>query len=271
MEKSRVYITGIAGFIGSTLAYKLHNEGYHVDGIDDLSSSDGSNVEDAPFCWEYGDFVNSSVDTDVIIHLAANTNAMDSDEDDMIDNNYKKSTIFIKENSDKRFIVASTCLSDLPYQNPYAKSKYLLEVYLRFTTFDYTILRFGNVYGPNQRDWGPEPNVLAAWRKAVSEGKPIRIDGDGKQVRDFIHVDDVCEAIKLSIEKDVSRENISICTGHQVSINELADICYPGYDRIKGDRSPLDYDYIYQDPTPAKHKLGFVAKTQIEDYGKERN
>ena len=223
MEKSRVYITGIAGFIGSTLAYKLHNEGYHVDGIDDLSSSDGSNVEDAPFCWEYGDFVNSKVDTDVIIHLAANSNAMDTDMEAVMDNNYYKTTKFFSNNSDKKLIFASTFLANLPRQNPYARSKHLVEEYLRATTFNYTVLRFSNVYGPNQADWGPEPNVLASWKKLYNEGKPIRIDGDGTQQRDFIHVDDVCEAIKLAIEKPSVRSNIPICTGHQVTINELME------------------------------------------------
>jgi UDP-glucose 4-epimerase len=271
MSKS-VYITGIAGFIGSTFAKRLVSEGYEVSGIDNLSGSDGSNLENASFAWEFGDFGGiNDVNADVIVHLAAKTNARDYSEN-MIEENYFKTTGLLSRNADKRFIFASTCLVEYPQLNEYASSKYLAETYIQTFDSDYAILRFSNVYGPNQRDWGTEPNVLAAWRKARLDNQPIRIDGTGDQVRDFIHVDDVCEAIKLTIETpNATKVTLPICTGKQVSIRELAEIVYPNAERVYNTRHPLDYDYIYQSPSKAAAHIGFKAKKIIEDYGKERH
>ena len=262
-----VYITGIAGFIGSTLAKRLHSEGYEVIGIDNLSGSDGSNLEGVDFAWEVGDFDKvNKVRADVIVHLAAMTNARDFDEEKMREENYVKTRKLVAKNPDKRIIFASTCLEAKPELNFYASYKHLASHYIEEFNGDYVILKFGNVFGPNQRDWGEEPNVLAAWKKAVEEGKPIRIDGDGSQVRDFIHVDDVCEAIQKTIERpNVTKEKISICTGTQYSIREAAEICYPDQSVVLGERHPLDYDYILQDPRKAKMLLGFTAKRRIGD------
>ena len=270
-NKPNVYITGIAGFIGSTLAKKLHNEGYEVTGIDNLSGSDGSNLEGVDFTWEVGDIKNvREVSADTIVHLAAITNARNSNADEMLKVNFEYTTKLFNFNYDKKFIFASTCLVAIPYLNGYAESKLNSEVYFQEWSSNYTILRFSNVYGPNQRDWGEEPNVLAAWRKAALNNEPIRIDGDGTQVRDFIHVDDICEAIKLSIEKNCNEETFTICTGRQHTIRELADMVYPGAEIIFGYRHPLDYDYIAQSPEKAAKYLGFVAKERIEDYNGNR-
>lgn len=263
----KIYITGIAGFIGSTLAKKLHNEGYDVTGIDNFSGSDGSNLEGVDFAWELGDFGGiNNVQADVIVHLAAKTNAREYS-DNMMEENYFKTTSLVSRNADKRFIFASTCLVEYPQLNQYANSKYLAEAYIQTFDSDYAILRFSNVYGPNQRDWGTEPNVLAAWRKARLDNQPIRIDGTGDQVRDFIHVDDVCEAIKLTIENPtVTKVTLPICTGKQISIRELSEIVYPYVERVFGPRHELDYDYIYQSPAKAAAHLGFRAKKNVREY-----
>jgi len=267
MSKS-VYITGIAGFIGSTLAKKLHSEGYEVSGIDNLSFSDGSNLEGTDIVWEVGDFDNvDNIRADTIIHLAAITCARYDNVTEMFEVNYRKSESLVQKFQNKRIIFASTCLTDLPYTNAYAESKYEAELYFTVAHDNNMILRFANVYGDNQRDWGPEPNVLASWKKAVREGKPIRIDGTGKQTRDFIHVDDVCQAITNTIERtDIYGLTIPICTGTQYSINELAEIVHPDVEKYYGPKNELDYDYIDQSPKMAAAVLNFVAKRKVEDY-----
>jgi UDP-glucose 4-epimerase len=263
-----VYITGIAGFVGSTLAKSLRAEGYSVTGCDNLSLSDGSNLEGVDVCWEVADFADvENIEADTIVHLAALTNARSSDKDSMIQENYMHTTLLRARNPNKRFIFASTCLVAMPHLNAYARSKYLAESYLTAFGEDYVILRFGNVYGPNQRDWGEEPNVLAAWKKARAEGENLRIDGDGNQTRDFIHVSDVCDGIRQSIaNKYVKAETIALCTGKQHSINELRELVYPQAAFEYAPRNPLDYDHIEQSPDKAKCLLGFTAKRDVENY-----
>jgi nucleoside-diphosphate-sugar epimerase len=105
MSKS-VYITGIAGFIGSTLAKKLHSEGYEVSGIDNLSFSDGSNLEGTDIVWEVGDFSDvSNIRADTIIHLAAITCARYDNEYEMAKQNYANTVTLIQKFQNKRIII----------------------------------------------------------------------------------------------------------------------------------------------------------------------
>jgi len=78
------------------------------------------------------------------------------------------------------------------------------------------ILRLFNVYGPNQ-----EKGLIANLTKAMEEDKYFHIYGDGTHTRDFIHIDDVCEAIKTSLESICGTYDVG--TGESHSINEVVE------------------------------------------------
>jgi UDP-glucose 4-epimerase len=82
-------------------------------------------------------------------------------------------------------------------------------------------LRFANVYGPYSAHKG---SVVAKFFKDIVAEGEITIDGDGQQTRDFVHVSDLCRAILLALESDVSGEVFQIATGVETSIRELAEI-----------------------------------------------
>lgn len=65
------------------------------------------------------------------------------------------------------------------------------------------VLRFGNVYGPFSAH---KNSVVAQFFKDILTTGEITIDGDGKQTRDFLYVDDLCRAILLALQSDVSGE-----------------------------------------------------------------
>ena len=81
------------------------------------------------------------------------------------------------------------------------------------------VLRFGNVYGPFSAH---KNSVVAKFFKDILARGQITIDGDGQQTRDFIYVGDLCRAILLALESDVSGEVFQIATGVETSILELA-------------------------------------------------
>jgi UDP-glucose 4-epimerase len=72
------------------------------------------------------------------------------------------------------------------------------------------VLRFANLYGPYS---GHKGSVVAKFFKDITTDGQIIIDGDGQQTRDFIYVGDLCRAIALALESDVSGEVFQIATG----------------------------------------------------------
>ncbi len=193
----KVYVTGIAGFIGSTVAGQLRDRGHDVSGCDDLSMGNVSNVP-AGIRWQAQDVrAIEAIDADVVIHLAAMACARWPEDAEVWQRNLV-ATSHLTQIFKGRIVFSSTCVAADPLLGAYAGSKWACEQILpRATRF-----RFANVYGPKQRDWGVEPGVLAVWQKAERAGQPIRIDGDGSQTRDFIHVDDVARALCLAAESD---------------------------------------------------------------------
>lgn len=253
----RVYVTGIAGFIGSTVAAQLHDAGHDVAGCDDLSTGRAVNVpEGVP--WDIRD-VNDlkRVDADVVVHLAAQSSARHPDDALTWRVNLAATAHLLRRA--KRLVFSSTCVAPNPLLGAYAGSKWAAE---KLVVQRGTVLRFGNVYGPKQRDWGEEPCVMAAWQKATREGKPLRMDGDGTQTRDFIHVDDVARAVGLAVETpEADGEVLDICTGKQTAIRDVASLFDGPF--VTAPRSPVDPDSMPQDPEPAADILGFRSEIDL--------
>lgn len=86
--------------------------------------------------------------------------------------------------------------------------------------------RFFNVYGPGQDPSSPYSGVISIFIKHLREGSPITIYGDGEQIRDFVHVDDVTSALITGMEKITPKDCfvVNVCSGASTSINQLADI-----------------------------------------------
>jgi UDP-glucose 4-epimerase len=107
---------------------------------------------------------------------------------------------------------------------PYGIAKFTVETYLEFYAREfnlpYTILRYGNVYGPRQDPHG-EAGVIAIFcKKLIAKEAPV-IFGDGEQTRDFICVFDVVQANVLVLGKECEGL-FNIGTGKENSVNELS-------------------------------------------------
>lgn len=255
-----VFVTGIAGFIGSTVAEQLLDRGHSVYGCDDLSLGKAENVP-VGATWKDVDcraLTGSHLDgADVVVHLAAMSCARWPDDTEVWSRNVV-ATAHLTRIFNGRVVFASTCVAPNPLLGAYAGSKWACEQILP----DATVFRFANVYGPKQRDWGTEPGVLAVWQKAERENLPIRIDGDGTQTRDFIHVDDVARAVCLAVESSAGDGHVmDVCTGVQTSIIDLAD----RFDcaREFAPRNPVDPDSMPQDPFLAEKLLGFKSEISL--------
>jgi len=225
----KAVVTGGAGFIGSHIVDGLLAKGAEVLIVDDFSTGRESNLVDAQKNYPgkitilKKDINDESLSDDftkfgpeVVYHTAAQINVRRSVTEPSYDSEKNVvGTVNILEatraSAAKRFIFSSTggaiygeqeyfpADEDHPTcpESPYGVSKRAAELYLEFFArahnFTSVSLRYSNVYGPRQNPHG-EAGVVAIFTERLLNNDPIRVNGDGKQTRDFVFVGDVVAA-----------------------------------------------------------------------------
>jgi len=245
---SKILVTGGAGFIGSTLADKLISQGHEVVIIDDLSSGKREYLNPAAKFYQV-DIASPKVAEifksecfDFVFHLAAQIEVSKSMVDPKFDNAVNVLGGFnILENARlngvKKIIFTSTGgaiygdATEVPTPESYPTypvsfygihkltyEKYL-NCYRQAYGFDYTVLRFANVYGPRQFKGG-EAGVIAIFIDNAVKGLESTQYGDGKQTRDFVYVDDVVNALARAQEISYQGE-INIGSGIETNLLDI--------------------------------------------------
>jgi UDP-glucose 4-epimerase len=233
---------------------------------------------------------------DALVHLAANTGVMPSIEDPKSDCEANVIGAFnyleaCRENGVKQFVFASSG-APLGEQSPpiheemvarpispYGASKLCGEAYCSAYFGSYGLetvaLRFGNVYGPRSTHKG---SVVAKFIKHILAGEPLTIYGDGVQTRDFIYVDDLVNAIALSLgDSNVGGEVFQIATHKEHTVGEVAEILNRLAEKHLSRKSEIVYEKVrkgevrrnYSDISKAKEMLGFEPRVDLKE-GLER-
>jgi len=244
----KVLVTGGAGFIGSNLADRLCDEGHQLVVIDDLSSGKRHQVPAAANFYQmeldsrWLDRVIEREKPEAVCHLAAQISVRRSVEDPVFDArvNVLGSIGLIeacRTHGVNRFVFTST--GGAIYGNadqvptpetyvaapvsPYGTSKLCVEHYLycfrELYGFSSAALRLSNVYGPRQDPHG-EAGVVAIFSRALLEGRPATINGDGLQTRDYVYVGDVVEAFVLALGSD-AQGSFNVGTSVETDVKEL--------------------------------------------------
>ncbi|SEP13483.1 GDP-mannose 4,6-dehydratase [Paenibacillus sp. OV219] len=246
----KAVVTGGAGFIGSHLVKGLLEGGAIVHVIDNLSSGIRENV--APEAVLHTEDVRSaeakqiiaSVKPEVVYHLAARADVQQSILAPSLDASVNiTGTINIldacKAACVNKIIFASTSgvygnleKERITERDPaipisfYGLSKLTAERYIHMYSqlycLSYTILRYGNVYGPGQTAKG-EGGVIANFMERTIGNLPLYINGDGEQTRDFIYVGDVVRA-NLAAARHGDQETIHVSTGKRTSVNRIIEL-----------------------------------------------
>lgn len=188
MGHKGILITGDAGFIGS------HVRNLFADSV----GCDFVNDEDVMELTDLGYY-------DVVIHLAALASIPRSLKSPRWTyRNNVAATQHLLNLKPKKIIFASSC-SVVDPQSPYSMSKLICEWLIEDSKIPHCILRLGNVYGE-----GDNKSAIMHFAK----GRRIEVHGDGSQLRNFVHVDDVARAFKLAVEQE----------GKYVIANELLPV-----------------------------------------------
>lgn len=295
MKKETVLITGGAGFIGSHLADRCIEEGYKVVVVDNLSSGKKSNLHKKVTFYKL-DVESSGLESvfqkehpDYVSHHAAQAAVRHSIIDPLFDAQVNVlGTINVLENCHKykvkKVIFASSGGAVYGEQeifpapenhplhplSPYGVSKLTGEHYLHYYKavhgLAYAALRYANVYGPRQDPFG-EAGVVAIFIQKMLNGDLPLINGDGKQTRDFIFIEDVLRANMLAMKSGQSGI-FNIGTGKETSVDQIFDhlknLTHASIVAKHGPAKPGEQRRSSIDPAKAKKWLKWKPVVSLE-------
>lgn len=306
-SKKKILITGGMGFIGSNLSRRLAGSGAEVTLVDSLIPQYGGNlfnIDDYkhsitlnicdvrdPFAMAY-----LVQDKDYLFNLAGQTSHLDSMTDPQTDLDINAAAQLSileacrKANPGIKIIFAST-------RQLYGKPDYLPvdekhpirpvdvnginklagEWYHLLYNNVYGIracaLRLTNTYGPAMRVKDARQTFLGVWLRQLIESQPIKVFGDGMQLRDFNYVDDCVDALLLAAASEAANGKVfNLGSEEVISLKNLAEMMvslgYGGsYDLVPfpAERKAIDIGDYYSDFSLIKKELGWEPKIGLRD------
>lgn len=295
-------ITGVAGFIGSSLARAVLAQGDQVRGIDNLSTGKRENITEilGAIDFQEADLLNLDAmheacrGVDYVFHEAAIPSVPKSVLDPLGSNRANVDgtvhlLIAARDARVKRVVYAasSSAYGDTPTLpkhegmspnpiSPYAVAKLASEYYMtsfyRCYGLETVCLRYFNIFGPRQDPSSPYSGVLAKFITQMLAGEPPTILGDGKQSRDFTYIDNVVAANLLAAKASAAKaagQVFNVATGARVDLNETFEmlkniIGYRGEVRYGPERAG-DVKHSLADLSRTADGLGYRPLVHVEE------
>ena len=292
-------VTGGAGFIGSHITKKLVERGDIVTVIDNMNTGKEKNLEPVrdKINFVKGDILDIELledmtkDTDGVFHQAALASVQDSfDEPNEYHNVNVNGTENILKLSKKygfKIVYASSSSVygnpiKIPIKesdernpiNPYAETKLKKEeLATEYSKMGVSVigLRYFNVFGKGQSK--EYAGVLKLFLERIRDKLPPKINGDGMQFRDFVHVSDVVNANIMSMDSDITHEFFNVGTNTTITILDLAKtiIEYSGLniEPIFGPALDGDVHKTSANIDLIKKKIGWEPSIMLVDWIKD--
>ena len=295
-------VTGVAGFIGSTLARAVLAQGGKVVGFDNFSSGKRENLADIQGRIDLHEADLLDLDAlhqacrgvDFVFHEAAIPSVPRSVKDPLGNNRANvdgtlNMLVAARDAKVKRVIYAasSSAYGDTPTLpkhedmspnpiSPYATAKLASEYYMtsfyRCYGLETVCLRYFNVFGPRQDPTSPYSGVLAKFITQMLKGDQPTIFGDGKQSRDFTFVDNVVDANLLACKaeaREVAGRVFNVATARRTDLYQTFQILktLTGYtgDVKYADERAGDVKHSLADISRAEQHLGYKPKVDFEE------
>lgn len=235
----KILVTGSTGLVGTNLVNRLKDQGHQVFGA---SRSLGWDLLDKDLTA----YQIEDIRPDIVYHLAAEA-AESRGQISPIDMTERNLMIFLHtlvpsiNVKVKHFIYTSSVAVygdiEIPYseddltkpKDVYGVNKLaaesILKILAKVHSFDYTIYRPHNIYGPHQDMSNPYKNVVALFMRYLMEDKPVTIYGGGKMKRAFSYVDDVVDVLAATLtEKQLVNQTVNLGSSVETDIHTLLTI-----------------------------------------------
>jgi len=295
-------ITGIGGFIGSSIARALLSRGEAVRGLDNFSTGNKNNLAEIAARIEVHEADITDLDAmhrackgvDFVLHQAAIPSVPKSVLDPLGSNRANVDgtvnvLVAARDAKVKRVVYAasSSAYGDTPTLpkhegmkpdpiSPYAVAKLASEHYMvsffRCYGLETVCLRYFNIFGPRQDPSSPYSGVLAKFITQMLKGEQPTIFGDGEQSRDFTYIENAVNANLLACKADASKaagEVFNVATGRRVTLNETFKALQPltSYSgQVKyGPARGGDVKHSLADVSKAEAGLGYRPSIDFEE------
>jgi UDP-N-acetylglucosamine/UDP-N-acetyl-alpha-D-glucosaminouronate 4-epimerase len=295
-------ITGIGGFIGSSLARALLAKNEQVRGVDNFATGKRENLQEilSRIDFREADILdldamhNASAGVDFVLHQAAIPSVPKSVLDPVGSNQANVDgtvnvLVAARDAKVKRVVYAasSSAYGDTPTLpkheamapdpiSPYAVAKLASERYMisffRCYRLETVSLRYFNIFGPHQDPSSQYSGVLAKFITQMLRGEQPSIYGDGEQSRDFTYIDNAVEANLLACHAPASQaagKVFNVATGRRVTLNETFQLlrgmtAYKGQPNYGPERGG-DIKHSLADISQAEKCLGYKPKVDFEE------
>jgi UDP-N-acetylglucosamine/UDP-N-acetyl-alpha-D-glucosaminouronate 4-epimerase len=295
-------VTGIAGFIGSSIARALLAQGDQVRGIDNLSSGKRENIVEilGRIDFHEADLLDmeamrrACTGVDCVFHQAAIPSVPKSVKDPLGSNQANVDgtvniLIAARDAKVRRVVYAasSSAYGDTPTLpkheemkpspiSPYAVAKLASEYYMvsfyRCYGLETVCLRYFNIFGPRQDPTSPYSGVLAKFITQMLRGEQPMIFGDGSQSRDFTYIDNTVHANLLAATApaaEVAGRVFNVATGTRADLNQTFQIlkkltAYSGSIKYGTEREG-DVKHSLADISSAEKHLGYKPLVNFEE------
>jgi len=295
-------ITGIAGFIGSSIARALLSRGERVRGVDNFATGKRENIAEILNRIDFREADINDPDAmreacsgvDFVLHQAAIPSVPKSVLDPLGNNraNIDGTVTVLMATLDakvKRVVYAASSSAygntpKLPKHeemrpdpiSPYAVAKLASEHYMisfyRCYGLETVCLRYFNIFGPRQDPSSPYSGVLAKFTTQMLRGEQPTINGDGEQSRDFTYIDNAVEANLLACSapaNKVAGQMFNVATGRRVTLNEtfkvLQDLTAYHRQPKYGPVREGDVKHSLADISKAEEGLGYRPLVDFEE------
>jgi UDP-glucose 4-epimerase len=289
-------VTGGFGFIGSHITEYLINRGDSVIVIDNLNTGKTKNLESVIDKIKFfkGDILDSELlekitkDVDGVFHQAALASVQESfakpEEYHNVNVNGTENILKLAKQFGFKVVYASSSSvygnpKNIPIKesdernpiNPYAETKLKdEELAVSYSKLGVNVigLRYFNVFGNRQSK--EYAGVIKLFLERIRDKLPPKINGDGEQFRDFIHVSDVVKANIMAMESDVNHAFFNVGTNSSISILELAKTVIQAsglnIEPIYGPPLPGDVQKTLADIQLIKEKISWTPTIKLEDW-----
>jgi nucleoside-diphosphate-sugar epimerase len=296
------FITGIAGFIGSSLARELLSRGEKVRGVDNFSTGNRDNLADIKDRMDFREADILDLDAmhhacagvDFVLHQAALPSVPKSVLDPLASNRANidgtvNVLVAARDAKVKRVVYAasSSAYGDTPTLpkhegmtpdpiSPYAVAKLASEQYMisfyRCYGLETVCLRYFNIFGPRQDPSSPYSGVLAKFITQMLHGEPPTMHGDGEQSRDFTYIDNAVDANLLACKAPAQKaagQVFNVATARRITLNETFHALtkltsFTGQPNYGPERGG-DIKHSLADISKAEAGLGYKPKVDFEE------